>query len=79
MRGYEIPSEALTFETLRAIDHAFCRELFPHLPALDASERPHQFILQHGVNEALSRVLPKELAYTEPRLFASSPRTQAQV
>lgn len=78
MRGYEIPSEALTFETIRALDYAFCRELLPHLPALSESERRHQFILRHGVNEALSRVLPEELAYVEPRLFASSRRAQAQ-
>ena len=78
MRGYEIPSEALTFETLRALDYAFCRELFPHLPALSESERRHQIILRCGVNEALMRVLPKELTYTQPRLLASSHRTQAR-
>ncbi|CAE6706100.1 hypothetical protein G2912_01095 [Paraburkholderia aspalathi] len=78
MRGYEIPSEALTFETVRALDYAFCRELLPHLPALSKSKRRRQFILQRGVNEALSRVLPKELAYAQPRLFASSRSTQEQ-
>ncbi|VWD57244.1 hypothetical protein [Burkholderia contaminans] len=78
MRGYEIPSEALTFETVRALDYAFCRELMPHLPELNVSERRHQFILQRGVNGALSRVLPKELAYTRPRIFASSSFTQEQ-
>ena len=60
MRGYEVPSEALTLETIRAIDHLFCRELFTELPALQVSERKHQFILQRGVNEALARVLPPE-------------------
>lgn len=74
MRGYEIPSEALTFETIRALDYAFCRELLPPIPALSESERRYQFILRHGVNEVLSRVLPEELAYVEPRLFASPPR-----
>ena len=78
MRGYEIPSEALTFETIRALDHAFCRELFTHLPVLGKSERRHQSIRQSGVNEALARVLPHDLAFDEPRLFASSPRAQAQ-
>ena len=78
MRGYEIPSEALTFETVRALDYAFCRELFPHLPALSESERQRQFILQRGVNEALSRVLPKDLAYAQPDLFESSRLIQAK-
>lgn len=78
MRGYEIPSEALTFETIRALDYAFCRELLPHLPALNQSERHHQFILHRGGNEALSRVLPTELAHGQPRLFASSRRVQEQ-
>ncbi len=78
MRGYEIPSEALTFETVRALDYAFCRELLPHLPALNASERRQQFILRRGVNEALSRVLPTELSHELPRLFPSSRGTQEQ-
>lgn len=37
LRGYEKPSEALTFETLRALDYAFCRELIPELKELDES------------------------------------------
>jgi len=78
MRGYEIPSEALTVETIRALDYAFCRELFPHLPELSKPDRLHHFVLQRGVNEALSRVLPKELARARPRLFASSRFTQEQ-
>lgn len=78
MRGYEVPSEALTFETIRALDYAFCRELFPHLRALSESEQRHNGYLQSGVNEALSRVLPTELAHAEPRLFESSRLTQAK-
>lgn len=78
MRGYEVPSEALTFETIRALDYAFCRELFPRLYALSKSEQHHNFYLQSGVNEALSRVLPRELAYAEPHIFESSQFTQAK-
>ena len=76
MSGYEIPSEALTFETVRALDHAFCREQMPHLRPLNESERRHQFLLQRGVNEALKRVLPANLAHDKPRLFSSTRQTQ---
>lgn len=76
MRGYEIPSEALTFEVVRALDHAFCRELFPHLPPLKNSERLQHFYLQRGVNDALSRVLPNNLSDARPRLFPSTRATR---
>jgi len=72
MKGYEIPSEALTLETVRAIDNVFCREQFPSLPALDESDQIHQFILQRGVNEALARVLPTELLHSQPRIYPST-------
>jgi hypothetical protein len=76
MRGYEIPSEALTLETVRAIDYLFCRELFTALRSPDENEKRHQLILRCGVNEALARVLPTELAPGQPRIFQSSRRTQ---
>ena len=70
MRGYEIPSEALTVETIRALDYAFCRELFPHLPELSKLDKVHHFVLQRGVNEALSRVLPTRITSSLSTLFA---------
>ena len=76
MRGYEVPSEALTIETARALDYAFCREHIPHLPPLKKLDRQKLFYLQGGVNEALSRVLPTGLTYAEPALYLSSPRSQ---
>jgi hypothetical protein len=76
MRGYEVPSEALTIETARALDYAFCREHIPHLPPLTKLDRQKLFYLQSGVNEVLSRVLPTNLAYAEPALYLSSPRSQ---
>jgi hypothetical protein len=78
MRGYEIPSEALTIETVRALDYAFCREQIPFLAPPTKEDRRKLFYLQSGVNEALRRVLPASLAHVEPTLYLSSPRTQAK-
>lgn len=72
LRGYEKPSEALTFETLRALDYAFCRELIPELKELDESEVQMESIRKYSINAALKRVLPLELKSDEPRLFASN-------
>lgn len=78
MRGYEVPSEALTIETVRALDYAFCREHIPFLAPPLKEERRRLFYSQSGVNEALGRVLPTALAQAEPALHLSSPRTQAK-
>src|SRR5690606_20068663 len=78
LRGYEKPSEALTFETLRAIDYVFCRELIPELQSLDTPELQMESISKHAINAALQRVLPTELKSDAPRLFASNTRTAEQ-
>ncbi|WP_153962037.1 hypothetical protein [Pseudomonas aeruginosa] len=78
LRGYEKPSEALTFETLRAIDYAFCRELVPELKGLDDSGLQMESIRKYAINAALQRVLPTELKADAPRLFASNARTAEQ-
>ncbi|MES1937483.1 hypothetical protein [Salinisphaera hydrothermalis] len=78
LRGYEKPSEALTLETLRALDYAFCRELIPELTELDESERQVENIRKHAINAALKRVLPSELKADTPRLFRSNARTAEQ-
>ncbi|HRQ59545.1 MAG TPA: hypothetical protein PLN31_19185 [Azoarcus taiwanensis] len=78
LRGYEKPSEALTFETLRAVDYAFCRELVPELKGLDDSGRQMESIRKYAINAALQRVLPIELKADAPRLFASNARTAQQ-
>jgi hypothetical protein len=78
MKGYEIPSEPLSLETVRAIDYLFCRELFDELSILTESDRRYQYVQRHGVNEALSRVLPNSLHGDNPRLFQSSIRTQRE-
>lgn len=78
LRGYEKPSEALTFEMLRAIDYVFCRELIPELQSLDTPELQMESISKHAINAALQRVLPTELKSDAPRLFASNTRTAEQ-
>lgn len=66
LRGYEKPSEALTFETLRALDYAFCRELIPELKELDESGLQMESIRKYSINAALKRVLPSELKQMRP-------------
>jgi hypothetical protein len=78
LRGYEKPSEALTFETLRALDFTFCRELIPELGELDESGRQMESIRKHSINAALKRVLPSELKTGDPRLFVSNAKTAEQ-
>ncbi|VBS64399.1 hypothetical protein [Burkholderia pseudomallei] len=78
LRGYEKPSETLTFETLRALDYAFCRELIPELKELDESGLQMESIRKHSINAALKRVLPSELKADAPRLFSSNAATAEQ-
>lgn len=78
LRGYEKPSEALTFETLRALDYVFCRALIPELEGLEESERRMESIRKYSINAALKRVLPSELKADAPRLFISNARTAEQ-
>lgn len=78
LRGYEKPSEALTFETLRALDFTFCRELIPELGDLDESARQTESLRKHSINAALKRVLPLGLNEGIPKIFTSNPRTAEQ-
>lgn len=78
LSGYERPSEVLTFETLRAIDYAFCRELIPELKELDESGLRMESIRKYSINAALKRVLPSELKADAPRVFTSNAATAAQ-
>lgn len=78
LEGYRRDDEKLLFETLRAIDHLYCRELF-EARKLEGSDAVYRTISSWGVNEALARVMPRVL---EPRLFSVFPshaRIQDQV
>ena len=74
LRGYEQPSEVLTFETLRALDHVYCDELFADV--VDPLDRQESMIMSWGVNHALSRSLPRSLPNRPFRNFRSNERTQ---
>ncbi|GAB3244628.1 hypothetical protein [Chitinimonas naiadis] len=79
MQGYEKESEALTIETVRALDCVLFEEFIPELR--NASERTsaERLIMQAGVNEALRRVLPKSLARHSPERFVASTKVHDQV
>lgn len=78
MRGYEIESEAITFETLRALDYLYCQPLFPELPRPVGTERQLNHVRRESVNAALSRVLPKSLS-TESTLSCSTKKSADKV
>ncbi|KRB03237.1 hypothetical protein [Lysobacter sp. Root690] len=72
LSGYEKPSEALTLETLRALDFAHCRELFPEFQLSDSSELQIESVRQWSINAALKRVFPIELSASEPEIPLST-------
>lgn len=78
LSGYERSSEALTFETIRAIDFAFCREVIPEMQSVSDSELKHESVRKNAINAALRRVFPTELKSEMPRLFASNKKTADQ-
>src|SRR5436309_3529031 len=73
-----LPSEALIFETLRAIDHAYCEELFVENDKLGATARYHRSLLTWGVNKALATLMPDELLRSPFRLFESKRDNQSR-
>lgn len=74
--GYERPSEVLAFETVRAIDHVYCRELFPERHDKGDVERMQRQIMSWGINHALARILPRELQGGPFRFFPSTTETR---
>jgi hypothetical protein len=63
-------SEALLFETVRAIDCVFCVALFGDEPA-DENDRRYMSLQTWGTNKTLARVMPRELGHGTFRLFPS--------
>jgi hypothetical protein len=58
LRSYEQPSEPVVYETLRALDDLFCRDLMePDRPVPDG-ERRFRSLATWGVNHALRRIIP---------------------
>jgi hypothetical protein len=73
------PLEPLLFETLRAIDNVFCRELFTPEPLASSVQFYEHSLLGWGVNNALARMLPDQLGQQAPfKLFPSVPSKQLQ-
>lgn len=73
------PSEPLLFETLRAIDELFCRELFEgDASASDPARLAELSTMTWGVNKALARMIPDRLATGPFKLFQSVEDLQAR-
>jgi hypothetical protein len=69
------PAEPLLFETLRAIDYLFCKELF--FPE-DCGNDFEGLICSYGVNNVLNRMIPDQLKDDAFRLFPSKISIQDQ-
>lgn len=78
MKGYERPGEVLTFETVRSLDEAYCRELFPDRNRRDEHSEIENGIMAWGVNHALGRIIPETYADGPFKLHPSNPSRQAQ-
>jgi hypothetical protein len=78
LTAYEKPAEPIVLETARALDHVFCRDLFPErnddgdLPIGEAA------IMSEGGNQAFARILPRQLSTGPFRMFPSTAQTRAQ-
>ncbi len=70
------PSEPLIFEILRAIDLAYCQELFVADDKLDQRTLLHRSLLTWGVNKALAAMMPDQLSHGAFKLFPSKTDTQ---
>jgi len=74
------PKEPLLFETLRAIDLVYCRELFEDGSFAESKNEIHYRSLQSwGVNKALERLIPDSFLSGPFALFPSSETIQGQV
>lgn len=61
----------MVYETLRALDDLFCRELMEPTQAVDTEERLYRILSGWGVNHALRRIVPKTLDARPLRIFPS--------
>jgi hypothetical protein len=78
LKAYEQRSEMIVFETLRALDDVFCRELFEREEILPEGHRRERFIMGWSTNQALKRVMPHSLSTAPFRLFPSHETLQNQ-
>jgi len=77
VEAWRRPKETLLFETLRAIDFVFCRELFPEqAPLKGENEKRYHSLQSSGVNKALDRMVPDEFSSEPFVLFPTRPATQ---
>ena len=78
LSGYEQPSEARAFETLRALDDLFFRDLMEPRRVVEENERRFRSLSTWGVNQALRRIVPRRLTSGDFREFPSTTTIQAQ-
>lgn len=77
MEGYRRGGEQMLFETLRALDNIYCRQLFVK-GKLSSDDELYRCLSSYGVNGALERLMPRALGATRFRPFRSHERLQEQ-
>lgn len=78
LAAYEQPSEPLAYETLRALDDLFCRDLMEPARSVAKNERRFRSLSTWGINHALQRIIPRVLPTRPFRDFPSHEAIQAQ-
>lgn len=73
LASYRVRSEIYTFETFRALDHLYCRELFSERYG---TKDPREAIMTWGINQAIGCVMPEGLSSGPFRLFPSTRQLQ---
>ena len=77
MEGYRRGGEQILFETLRALDNIYCRQLFVK-GKLNSDDELYRCLSSYGVNGALERLMPRTLEASRFRPFRSHERLQEQ-
>ena len=78
LKSYEQRTEPLVYETLRALDDLFCRDLMDPRRRVSKQDRLFRSISTWGINSALGRVVPRVLSTAPFRDFPSNESVQSQ-
>lgn len=72
LQAYCKPSEVLTYETVRALDDFFCRDLMEPSRRLSATDNTFRALSTWGINRALRSIIPRAPGVEPFRNFPST-------
>ncbi len=76
LQSYCKPSEILTYETVRALDDFFCRDLMEPSRRVSATDNTFRALSTWGINRALRSIIPREMREEPFYNFPSTERRQ---